>query len=327
MKKEFDDNLMEQPAMDDLGIRAAMEGVEPDEAARDRMLQNIMKKAAAAGASKEASSETPKAEVLSLKNRPKKTKSRWKQYLPMLIAAGVIVTLGTVFFAFYGMGTLGRNNSASQRTDARDPRAEQENTPLWDGYDSNDPSFASAEDPHMENELPHADEKHPDGILDPAENDAPESHPTDAPQNATRGEMHENPTQAANPDHSPSITGLVDTSDNDLISGDDWYYSSFENAYFKKFSYGGHDYELTVMVDGEWEVDYECVDRRLVRSKASAKLEKITFSEDSFGWLGEWSLNGSDNYYLQNADNAPEEEVWSILLQLKENKGDSDALK
>ena len=46
MKNEFDNNLTEPFDKDDLGIRASMEGIEPEAGARERMLQNIRKKAA-----------------------------------------------------------------------------------------------------------------------------------------------------------------------------------------------------------------------------------------------------------------------------------------
>ena len=72
MKNEFDNNLTEPFETDDLGIKASMEGVEPMEGARERMLQNIMAKAAAVQAGAQAvegvkavSEETPKAEILS----------------------------------------------------------------------------------------------------------------------------------------------------------------------------------------------------------------------------------------------------------------------
>lgn len=146
MKDEFEKNLIEQPEADDLGIKATMEGIEPEEGARERMLQNIMKKAEAFRAAE--SEEASKAEILSLgaakkaasaeKKAEKAKKNRWKLYVPMLAAAAVILTIGTIFFVKLGME---KSSSGEMAPVEQDVAAHGTDAPK----DQYDPTGAGAE--------------------------------------------------------------------------------------------------------------------------------------------------------------------------------------
>ncbi|MBQ4001164.1 MAG: hypothetical protein II601_02165, partial [Lachnospiraceae bacterium] len=111
MKERSNHNLTEPFERDELGIRASMEGIEPEGGARERMLQNIMKKAAMAQETegRAATGSSAKAEILGIDaaKKEKKAKNRWKLYVPMLAAAAIILTVGTIFFV-----TISRQNKS-----------------------------------------------------------------------------------------------------------------------------------------------------------------------------------------------------------------------
>jgi hypothetical protein len=179
MKDEFEKNLTEQPEADDLGIRAAMEGIEPEEGARERMLQNIMRKAETLRAAENG--EASKAEILSLdaakkaagaEQASKAKKKRWKLYVPMLAAAALILTIGTIFFV-----RLGRDNASgsAERHEQDNVAAGTDKTPD-SPHDTSGKTVRPADDKNQSPEK--SDDEEPrDGWKD-GENISPESHDT-----------------------------------------------------------------------------------------------------------------------------------------------------
>lgn len=302
MKKEFDDNLMEQPEMDDLGIRTALEGVEPDEAARDRMFQNIMKKAAAATASKE-STETPRAAIVEI---PKKTKNRWKLYVPMLAAAGLILTIGTIFFASYGIQKLSDKSNAAPQEQDNMFQEDVDPANKADGYMS-----TAAEENRSTKEANH---ERPTGVDLPSISfsTSSDNRHEDTPQNA-----------AHSPEDAPS--GDVNISPGEADAVEEWDYTS-ERAQSRQFSYKEHDYQVILVVNGCMEIPYDPA-RTTVYTGDNLMLLKSVLSNGTVSWLGEWSPDGTDWYYLRNSDGAPEEDVRYLIRELQKNGADPEALQ
>ena len=303
MKKERNEKQIHMTETDELGIRSMLEGVEPDEAARDRMFQNIMKKAQAAGAADRVKdSEAPKAEVIEL---PKKTtKNRWKLYVPMLAAAGLILTVGMIFFAFYGIDRLsGKQNAAP------DHAAE------WNA-DGN-----------------HHSEK-TDGLIrtDAPQNEAPaEPSETDRPGGAMptkSAPTREAATGYLSPDDVKHGQSPVrdDPEMNENPASDNWTYHPDSNTYDQEFIYRGHTYRLTRTVGTQMEVAYEPGAEKVLEEK-DASLVKWAKKNGTTLWFGEWSPDGENWYYLQNSDSAPEDLVKPLFQELRDNGADTDALE
>ena len=412
MKNEFDNNLTEPFETDDLGIKASMEGVEPMEGARERMLQNIMAKAAAVQAGAQAaegvkavSEETPKAEILSVgaakeaakKNTAKKQKNRWKLYVPMLAAAAVILTIGTIFFATIGMEKLTDRKSAADNQEAYDgnhkaPQEAETDMDAKGGYaetgaanlSESRNSEAYAEEPNdaptgaaapaitgKPNDGAVSDEvdfpvytMRPDGESQysaetPTEADqetgkafeptgSPTGAPSDVPANVTdapdtqapvsgyegendhQPEVHQpdekspstNPREAASPDGwyrlTPERKAL-----SDAVKGLEIVKFSAEDSLedFVTLSYEGHEYVLLYVGNGRTEIE-TAEEFRIVTVKTeeadNLTLQKLT-SEDNRIWWAEWSLNGTDWFFLRNADGATQEDVEALILTLEEN--------
>ena len=300
MKKEMDDKLMKQTEPDDLGIRTALEGVEPDEAARDRMFQNIMKKAAVSASAESA--EEPKAKIVEL---PKKAKNRWKLYVPMLAAAALILTVGTIFFASYGIQKLSNKEAAAPQ--------EQDDMPV-DGISSSKADGympSAAEENRSTREANH---ERPTGVELPSISfsTSSDNRQEDSPQNAV-----DSPADIA--------TGDANISPGEADEVENWDYSS-ERAQSRQFSYKEHDYQVILVVNGCMEIPYDPA-RTIVYTGDNVMLLKSVLSNGTVSWLGEWSPDGTDWYYLMNADGAPEEDVRYLIRELQKNGADPEALQ
>ena len=311
MKKEFDDNLKEQPEMDDLGVRAALESVEPDETARDRMFQNIMKKAAAATASEE-STEAPRAEIVEL---PKKTKNRWKLYVPMLVAAGLILTIGMIFFASYGIERLSNKNAAAPQ--------EQDNMPVADNDNPSGKTDGQIPDAAGHSEVTRNPyQENPKGNAYPNSIKAPDM---EFYTSAGSEDRREEPNQGAANGPADAPTGDANISPEDMEIVENWDFTSKE-AQTRMFSYNGHDYQVILVVDGCMEIPYDPA-RTVVFTEDDSTLSRSVLSNGTVTWLAEWSPDSEDWFYLKNADGAPEEDVRYLFLELKKNGADPEALQ
>ena len=353
MKEEFKNNLTEPFETDDLGIKAAMEGVEPLEGARERMLQNIMKKAAAVQAPegvKAVSEEAPKAEILSIgaakeaaKNSGKKQKGRWKLYVPMLVAAGLIVTVGIAFFSVYGIGKLGKGNSASDMSgapyaDEREAAGPQEG-PQTDGM-------------KPANEMPDVAADVPTGAAELVRTEEPregeENHFTDGMKNQEDGVgtgaeavptdvMPDSPgsqqSSALRPEGQPyevadatdewssmttvraALSAAVDGMEVVEVSEGSWGNDSIT------VSSEGHEYTLQFFENGRlaWELAEGTEVEEVVKDGENhLTLYRVT-TKTFAGWAADWSLNGADWYHLRNLDDAPQNEVWEVIQKMMKN--------
>lgn len=358
MKNEFDNNLTEPFDKDDLGIRASMEGIEPEAGARERMLQNIRKKAALSqaeegiisAAAKETSGaeEASKAEILSLngaaKAAEKKRKNRWKLYIPMIAAAALIVTVGTIFFAAVGIEKM-----SSSKNEAQDDRPAYEREE--DGKDAN--AGGNADTDATRN----ADQLKPDGNQTGAP-DGPKENPAHFP-----GQMEETGKQQSPIDDTPDRTAEPDPAEAPdsqhsqkgtdkepgMIDGEpqtsEWIYvhpvseipadmyvkadllaairgldaAVVENSDAKDtvlVSYEGHKYRLQYLENGQMEVPYD------------PEMEVVEAGENVTLWIrkktglvsfAEWSANGTKWYALWNLEDAPQENVLALIGKMQES--------
>ena len=259
MKDEFEKNLTEQPEADDLGIKATMEGIEPEEGARERMLQNIMKKAEVLRAAE--TGEASKAEILSLgaakkaagaeKQAEKAKKNRWKLYVPMLATAAVILTIGTIFFVKLGMekSSSDEMKPADQEVAAHVTGAPSEQDAAAHGIDAPkdqyDPTSAGAEtkvspNHHSSNaEKPDVAESMENGEKTPIVSDAtgaPDTPPEESQnqENAVQPENHyiteaDAPRDEGNLSHQ---TRPVETYKVTILDPEDLITDKPEEAYF-----------------------------------------------------------------------------------------------
>ena len=148
------------------------------------------------------------------------------------------------------------------------------------------------------------------------------------------------PTRVQAPDFELNTTGLdmrnedsahaaagpadIAVSPNENGEGITWDFNSKESQ-TKQFAYKGHEYRLVLTVGSCMEIPYE--PSVTVILDESNSLLKVLKADGSVGWCGEWSLNGSDWFYLFNSDNAPEEDVRYLFTELRENGADPEALQ
>ena len=366
MKNEFDNNLTEPFDKDDLGIRASMEGIEPEAGARERMLQNIRKKAAlvqaeegiASGAAIETSGaeEASKAEILSLngaaKAAEKKRKNRWKLYIPMIAAAALIVTVGTVFFA-----TVGIEKMSSSKNEAQDDRPAYEREE--DGKDANHGGHdAQGGWDAVTDATRKADPLKPDGNQTGAP-DGPKENPADFPS-----QMEETGKQQSPIDDTPDMTAEPDTAEAPdsqhsqkgmdkepgMIDGEsqtlEWilvHPGSDISADMKVkadllaairgldaavvvedggandtvlVSYEGHKYRLQYLENGQMEVPY---DPEMEVAEAGENVTLWIRKKTGLVSFAEWSANGTKWYALWNLEDAPQEDVLALIGKMQES--------
>ena len=368
MKNEFDNNLTEPFDKDDLGIRASMEGIEPEAGARERMLQNIRKKAAlvqaeegiASGAAIETSGaeEASKAEILSLngaaKAAEKKRKNRWKLYIPMIAAAALIVTVGTVFFAAVGIEKM-----SSSKNEAQDDRPAYEREE--DGKDVNAGGHDAQEGGNADTDATrNADPLKPDGNQTdapeaPAENpvhfpghtkeeaqtQVPENDQTDSLYGPTRlpaAEDPENQHSQKGTDREPGrIDGESQTSEwiyvnpraevpadmyvrADLLAAirglDAAVVENSDALDTVLVSYEGHKYRLQYLENGQMEVPY---DPEMEVAEAGENVTLWIRKKIGLISFAEWSANGTKWYALWNLEDAPQENVLALIGKMQES--------
>ena len=309
MKNEFENNLTEPFAEDDLNIRASMEGIEPEAGARERMLQNIMKKAAAAQTAEDVAggvaeslnaeaAEEPRAEILSIgaagetaKKNGSKRKNRWKLYIPMIAAAALIVTVGTIFFAVVGIEKMSGSKGAE-----RDERSAYEREE--DGKDANAGGHEAQDGGDGDT-----------GAAPEIPNDVPvhEDIPTGQAEIPVTQEPMD-PTGKKGEDQA------LTTMDPDPRSSGEWIHVDGNDAV--TVTYEGHAYQLQYLENGQMEVPYD------------PETEMVTAEENITLWISkktqivqmaEWGANETGWYYLWNSDDASLEDVLAVIGKMQEN--------
>lgn len=314
MKERSNNNLTEPFERDELGIKASMEGIEPEAGARERMLQNIMKKAAMAqeAEGRAATESSAKAEILSIDaaKKEKKAKNRWKLYVPMLAAAAIVLTIGTIFFV-----TILRENKSFAPQDLS-PAKEQ---------DIN----------HADGMLPTHEEDHRGEAVKPHEPDHLTREQEDVPREDSKAPVRPPQTEAP---HDAQPTG-----DASNASGKTWSAMTLDRA---AMSVAAEDMEIVEAVEDDSSSDYLVVshddheyvlqyqgDAEILRefgkdalrvktvyvpADPDISLEELTFS-DRTGWRAEWTVDGENRYYLFNRDDATKEDILETIRKMKEN--------
>ena len=368
MKNEFDNNLTEPFGKDDLGIRASMESIEPEAGARERMLQNIRKKAAlvqaeegiASGAAIETSGaeEASKAEILSLngaaKAAEKKRKNRWKLYIPMIAAAALIVTVGTVFFAAVGIEKMGSSKNAARDDHPAYEREEDGKDVNAGGHDAQDGWDAVTD--ATRNAYP----LKPDGNQTDAP-DGPKENPAHFPghtKDAAQTQVPQN-DQTGSPDGPAELPSAEDPENQhsqkgtekepEMIDGEprtsEWLYVNPvseipADMYVKTdllaairgldaavvensdaldtvlVSYEGHKYRLQYLENGQMEVPY---DPGMEVAEAGENVTLWVRKKTGLVSFAEWSANGTKWYALWNLEDAPQENVLALIGKMQES--------
>ncbi len=314
MKERSNHNLTEPFERDELGIRASMEGIEPEAGARERMLQNIMKKAAMAqeAEGRAATGSSAKAEILGIDaaKKEKKAKNRWKLYVPMLAAAAIILTIGTIFFV-----TISRQNKSLAPEDLSPGKEQDVN--------------------HADGMLPTYEQDHKGGDAEPGE----------FPDHLTREEepQWEDSRAPVRPPQTAAPNDAQPTGDAPNASGKTWSTMTLDRA---AMSVAAEDMEIVEAVEDDSSSDYLVVSHDdheyVLQYQGDAKslkefgkdalkvkavyipadpdisLEELTFS-DRTGWRAEWTVDGENRYYLFNRDDATKEDILETVRKMKEN--------
>ena len=314
MKERSNHNLTEPFERDELGIRASMEGIEPEAGARERMLQNIMKKAAMAqeAEGRAATESSAKAEILSIDaaKKEKKAKNRWKLYVPMLAAAAIILTVGTIFFV-----TITRQSKSAPQQDLS-PAKEQ---------DIN----------NAQGMIPTYEQDHKGGDAEPGEfpdhiTDVQDSHGEDSkspvrpPQTAAPNDAQ--PTgEASNASGKTWSAMTLDRAAMSVAAEDMEIVEAVEDDSSSDYlvvSHDDHEYVLQYQGDAkslkEFGKDALKVKAVYIPADPDISLEELTFS-DRTGWRAEWTVDGENRYYLFNRDDATKEDILETVRKMKEN--------
>lgn len=333
MKERSNNNLTEPFEKDELDIKASMDRIEPEAGARERMLQNIMKKAAMTRASEEGGkTEAPKAEILSVTagkkasgKSEKNQKNRWKYYVPMLIAAGLIMTVGLIFFASYSI--RGGNSMAKPDEDA-----------YSDGNNHAGGDMKNWEEPCLE----------PDDVM------TREAIPpvTSAPADAAPPGMPEHPDEPLyptdfRPEHNQENeqrmeTSITGTGDGGSLAEEWSSMTPVREALLDAVagmkikgvretdsivvSADGHEYSLRLLRNAreaaDWSEDVQ-IEEKVHEGEDSLTLLKVTNPGSGFTlWYAEWNPVGADWYYLENTDDASQEAVLGVIARMKKNSGE-----